>query len=51
MEKRIAEKNWQIELDTTVKRFSTKDRILYWIEKKIGKRLFEFRNFRLLNAR
>jgi hypothetical protein len=48
MAKRIEEKNWEIKLDTKTKRFSLKDRFLYWIEKHFNARLFEFRNFRLL---
>jgi hypothetical protein len=45
---RIKRKNWHIDLDTTQKKFNVKDRILYWVEKRFGKRLFEFRNYKLL---
>ena len=48
MQKRITEKNWQIELDLTKKKFSLKDRFLYWVEKKTGKRLFDYRNYRII---
>ena len=48
MRKRIEDKNWQVELDIRKKKFSLKDRILYWIEKKTGKRLFTYRNYELL---
>lgn len=46
MKKRIAEKNWEIDMDISKKHFSFKDRILYWIEKKTGIRLFDFKNYR-----
>jgi hypothetical protein len=46
MKKRIAEKNWEIDMDISKKHFSFKDRILYWIEKKTGVRLFGFKNYR-----
>ncbi len=42
---RIKEKNWQVELDISKKQFSVKERLLYWFEKKTGKRLFDFRNY------
>jgi hypothetical protein len=46
MMKRIAEKNWPLELDISQKKFSVKGRLLYWFEKKTGIRPFEFRNFK-----
>lgn len=48
MKKRIAEKNWDLQLDLTKKQFTFKKRILYWIEKVTGKRLFSFRNYKLI---
>jgi hypothetical protein len=48
MRKRIAEKNWEIDMDISRKNFSLKDRILYWIEKKTGVRLFGFKNYRIV---
>ena len=42
---RIKEKNWQVELDISKKQFSLKERLLYWFEKRTGKRLFDFRNY------
>lgn len=48
MEPRIAAKNWQMELDISQKKFSAKERLLYAIEKWTGKRLFDFRNYRLI---
>jgi hypothetical protein len=48
MRERIAKKNWDISLDIQHKKFSLKDSMLYWIEKKTGKRLFDFRNYRIV---
>lgn len=47
MQQRIHDKNWQVDLDISQKKFSLKNRILYWIERKTGKRLFDFRNYRI----
>jgi hypothetical protein len=48
MRARIARLNWQVAIDVTQKRFSLKNKLLYWVEKTTGKRLFEFRNYKLL---
>jgi hypothetical protein len=48
MKKRIAEKNWEIDMDISRKNFTLKDRLLYWIEKKTGVRLFHFKNYRII---
>jgi hypothetical protein len=48
MQKRIAEKNWAVDLDVSKKKLSLKERILYWIEKKTGKRLFDFKNYKVI---
>lgn len=48
MEKRIAEKNWTADFDTTIKRFSYKDSKLYRIEKLTGKRLFAYKNYKVI---
>lgn len=48
MRQRVAEKNWEVNLDITKKRFSFKEKFLYWFEKKTGIRLFNFRNYRIL---
>lgn len=48
MEKRIAEKNWNVQLDPTVKKMKFKNRVLQWIENKTGKRLFAFRNHNII---
>jgi len=48
MKKRIAEKNWFVDLDISKKKLSPKEKILYWIEKKTGKRLFDFKNYKII---
>lgn len=48
MQQRIAAKNWDAHFDTRKKRFSLKDRILYRIEKKTGKRLFTHENYTII---
>jgi hypothetical protein len=45
MRDRVEKKNWIFDFDTHRKKFRLKDRLLYWIEKKSGKRLFEYRNY------
>jgi len=47
MLKRISEKNWNLDIDISKKRFTIKKWILYIIEKLTGKRLFTFRNYEL----
>jgi len=47
MLKRISEKNWNLDIDVSKKRFTIKKWILYIIEKLTGKRLFTFRNYEL----
>ncbi len=48
LKKRIEEKNWDINLDLSKKRFSFKDKLLYWFEKKTGVRLFDFKNYKII---
>jgi len=48
MQKRIEEKNWQVDIDLTRKRFTLKKGFMYWLEKVTGKRFFAFRNYRLV---
>lgn len=48
MQRRIQEQNWTVELDLSKKKFSAKDRLLYWFEKKTGIRLFDFKNYRII---
>lgn len=48
MQERIKSQNWHVELDVSRKRFTLKERILYFIEKTTGKRLFDYRNYKIL---
>jgi hypothetical protein len=48
MQQRIAAKNWNIQLDIKKKNLKWKDRFLLFIEKLTGRRLFDFRNYRLI---
>lgn len=50
MRERIRKKNWTLEFDLSQKKFSLKDRFLYWFEKTTGIRLFDFRNYRVLRS-
>lgn len=45
MKDRLQRMNWEFEFDISKKRFSLKDKFLYWFEKLTGHRLFEYRNF------
>ena len=45
MQSRIQQKNWTFEHDISKKKFSVKGRILHWIEKMTGKRLFDYKNY------
>lgn len=47
---RIDKQDWHIKFDLSKKKFRLKDSLLYWVEKKTGKRLFEFRNYTLLKS-
>lgn len=49
MQKRIQEKNWELKLDVNRKNFKKlKYRLLYYIEKYTGKRLFEYKNYKVI---
>lgn len=49
MHDRIARMNWEFEYDISRKKFRNfKRRLLYWIEQKTGKRLFDYRNYKLI---
>ena len=48
MYERINKKNWEVKLDIHKKKFSLKNRLLYWIEKKTGRRLFSFHNYKIV---
>jgi hypothetical protein len=45
MQKRIKEKNWQLNFDVTKKKFSFQNKLVYRLEKLTGIRLFRFRNY------
>jgi len=48
MQKRVREQSWHIDLDISKKKFSFKNRLLYWIERKTGRRLFDYQNYELI---
>jgi len=48
MKKRISALNWNFEFDVSKKHFSFKYRLLNYIEKTTGKRLFEYKNYKLI---
>jgi hypothetical protein len=48
MQDRINKKNWYLELDLSRKKMKLKYRILQWIENLTGKRLFTFRNHKII---
>lgn len=48
MQQRVKEKNWDIRIDISKKKFSLKNRVLYWFEKQTGLRLFDFKNYKII---
>lgn len=48
MQPRINSQNWNVELDIHRKRFSLKEKVLYFIEKLTGRRLFDYKNYKIL---
>ncbi len=48
MQERIKKQNWHINMNTGKKYFTWKNRILYWLEKKTGKRFFDFQNYKII---
>ncbi len=48
MADRISRVNWNFQFDTSRKKMSLKNRLLQWLEKKTGIRVFEFRNYRIV---
>ncbi|MFI5134026.1 MAG: glycosyltransferase family 2 protein [Chitinophagales bacterium] len=48
MQKRINEKNWEIDFTLSKKKMSLKDAFLYKIEKLTGKRLFDYKNYHII---
>ena len=47
MSKRISLLDWDFEFDISKKHFSFKNKVLNFIEKHTGKRLFEYRNYKI----
>jgi hypothetical protein len=48
MHERIRRLNWQVNIDLKKTHLKPKYKFLYWIEKRFGIRLFEYRNYRIL---
>ena len=48
MQERIARHDWNVELDISKKKFSFKNKLLYWFEKKTGIRPFTFKNYKVI---
>lgn len=48
MQQRIRDKNWQINFDLSKKNIGFKDSFLYKIEKLTGKRIFNYKNYRII---
>ena len=46
MQERIDKKNWNIPFDPKKKSMSFKNRVLYFVEKMTGKRLFAYKNYK-----
>ena len=51
MQERIARLNWQFHYDPAKAHYSLKERILGAYEKRFGRRLFEFRNYKMLRGK
>ena len=47
MRERVARKNWTVALDVTQTRFTPLKWLLYWVERRTGYRVGEYRNYRL----
>jgi hypothetical protein len=47
MQKRISEKNWKFDFDPTKKKFPLVSRALYWLQKKTGIFVGEYRNYKV----
>jgi hypothetical protein len=48
MQERINAKNWKISLNIQNKNLSLKGKLLHWMEKKTGKRLFDYKNYKII---
>ena len=47
---RIERKNWVIDLDVSKKKFSLKNKVLYYFEKLTGIRPFDFKNYKIIRS-
>lgn len=45
MQNRIADKNWEFKYDASKTKVKLKDKVLLWVERMTGKRLFEYKNY------
>ncbi|MFN5890369.1 MAG: glycosyltransferase family 2 protein [Bacteroidota bacterium] len=50
MNARVNSVNWSFKVDPTLKKFGVKAAVLYWIEKKFGWRIGEYKNYKLFKA-
>ncbi len=50
MQQRIAAMNWKFAFDPTQARWTLKSRLLFWLERLLGKRPFEYRNYKVKNS-
>lgn len=48
MSERVGKQNWKFSFDPTKKKFSVRARFLYWLEKRTGWRIGEYKNFRIV---
>jgi len=48
MQELIGKKNWQFSADISRKNFNLKGWLLYWVEKYTGKRLFDYKNYKII---
>lgn len=48
MQERIERQNWKLDLDISKKKFSFKDKLLYYFEKATGIRPFDFKNYKII---
>jgi hypothetical protein len=51
MQKRIGRLNWQVDVDLSKVRMKPKYRLLQFIEKNFGVRLFEYRNYKVVKGK
>jgi len=48
MQELIERKNWQFTADISKKNFNLKGWLLYWVEKYTGKRLWDYKNYKII---